>query len=213
MITTQNICATCGEDNSSEKVVCLYCGARLFHFKPPSSALAKRIASASPQESNVTTSTSGEAFHEQEVIGTNGCLQLYASKVRIVRKGFLVNRTDKDILLTAITSIELQKCSFIENGYFQIAFMGGTEINLTRADVFRDENTVLFNGKQQDKFLLFRDNLEQQRIRVLTPLPAPLVSKEHHSSLDDLERLVSFRDRGIITDEEFEIKKKQILGI
>ena len=31
--------------------------------------------------------------------------------------------------------------------------------------------------------------------------------------LDELERLADLRDRGVITDEEFEVKKKEILGL
>ena len=33
------------------------------------------------------------------------------------------------------------------------------------------------------------------------------------SYLDELEQLASLRDKGIITDEEFEAKKKQLLGL
>lgn len=33
------------------------------------------------------------------------------------------------------------------------------------------------------------------------------------SYLDELERLAGLRDQGVITDEEFEAKKKQLLGL
>ena len=33
------------------------------------------------------------------------------------------------------------------------------------------------------------------------------------SNLDELEKLADLRDKGIITDEEFEAKKKQLLGL
>jgi hypothetical protein len=36
---------------------------------------------------------------------------------------------------------------------------------------------------------------------------------EEPSYLDELERLGSLRDQGIITDQEFEAKKKQLLGL
>ena len=39
------------------------------------------------------------------------------------------------------------------------------------------------------------------------PQPAP------SSDLDELEKLASLKDRGIITEEEFEAKKKQLLGL
>jgi predicted Zn-dependent peptidase len=33
------------------------------------------------------------------------------------------------------------------------------------------------------------------------------------SYLDELEKLAGLRDRGVITEEEFEAKKKQLLGL
>lgn len=41
--------------------------------------------------------------------------------------------------------------------------------------------------------------------------PAPAAPQE--SYLDELERLAGLRDRGIIGEEEFEAKKKQLLGL
>ena len=40
-----------------------------------------------------------------------------------------------------------------------------------------------------------------------------LPNESDKSYLDELERLASFRDQGIITQEEFEAKKKQLLGL
>jgi hypothetical protein len=42
------------------------------------------------------------------------------------------------------------------------------------------------------------------------PAAAPAPEPEY---VGELERLAQLRDQGIITDEEFEAKKKQILGI
>ena len=43
------------------------------------------------------------------------------------------------------------------------------------------------------------------------PAPAPAAPQE--SYLDELERLADLRDRGIISEEDFEAKKKQLLGL
>ena len=45
-----------------------------------------------------------------------------------------------------------------------------------------------------------------------TAAPAPPVASEPEY-VGELERLAELRERGILTDEEFEAKKKQILGI
>ena len=43
-----------------------------------------------------------------------------------------------------------------------------------------------------------------------TPAPAPASAPSY---LDELEKLGELRDKGIITDEEFEAKKKELLGL
>jgi len=43
--------------------------------------------------------------------------------------------------------------------------------------------------------------------------PAASQGKTDESYLDELERLASFRDQGIITQEEFDAKKKDLLGL
>jgi hypothetical protein len=43
------------------------------------------------------------------------------------------------------------------------------------------------------------------------PAPAPAAPEPEY--VGELERLAQLRDQGILTDDEFEAKKKQILGI
>ena len=43
------------------------------------------------------------------------------------------------------------------------------------------------------------------------PAPAPAAPEPEY--VGELERLAQLRDQGVITDEEFEAKKKKILGI
>ncbi|UCE01186.1 MAG: SHOCT domain-containing protein [Chloroflexota bacterium] len=43
--------------------------------------------------------------------------------------------------------------------------------------------------------------------------PQPTASEAEPSYLDELERLGELRDKGFITDEEFEAKKKELLGL
>ena len=45
------------------------------------------------------------------------------------------------------------------------------------------------------------------------PAAQPPAAEPEPSYLDELERLAGLRDKGIISDEEFEAKKKQLLGL
>jgi hypothetical protein len=45
------------------------------------------------------------------------------------------------------------------------------------------------------------------------PEAAPVTAEPEPSYLDELERLADLRDRGIISDDDFEAKKGQLLGL
>ena len=47
----------------------------------------------------------------------------------------------------------------------------------------------------------------------IAPDPAVEAEAAGDPQLDELERLAALRDQGVITDEEFEAKKKQLLGL
>ena len=46
-----------------------------------------------------------------------------------------------------------------------------------------------------------------------SPVPTAAPSGANESYLDELEKLAGLRDKGIITTEEFEAKKRQLLGL
>jgi hypothetical protein len=57
-----------------------------------------------------------------------------------------------------------------------------------------------------------REDFGRQEQTVQTAAPAPQAAPEPEY-VGELERLSQLRDQGILSDEEFEAKKKQILGI
>jgi hypothetical protein len=56
-----------------------------------------------------------------------------------------------------------------------------------------------------------REDFGRQEQPAETAAPAPTASEPEY--VGELERLAQLRDQGIITNEDFEAKKKQILGI
>jgi hypothetical protein len=55
---------------------------------------------------------------------------------------------------------------------------------------------------------------EQERQAAAPAAPGPAaVATPQESYLDELERLADLRDRGIISAEDFEAKKRQLLGL
>ena len=94
----------------------------------------------------------------------------------------------------------------LTNGYIQFAFVGGSESKGGLFQGVRDENTVIFKASQQKDFEKLRDELTQ-RIASRSTVASPL------SSGDEIEKLVSLRDRGILTEKEFQAQKRKVLGL
>ena len=141
--------------------------------------------------------------------GVNGQLAVVGNKVRISRKGFFAvmgghgTKGDKEILISTISAIQLKKAG-LTNGYIQFTFVGGTEATRGGLQATKDENTVIFTSHHQAAFEAIKERIDSIRD---APVRAP------SSDLDDLERLAELRDRGIITEGDFEAKKRQLLGL
>ena len=141
--------------------------------------------------------------------GTNGIVSLFPDRVRIRRKGigsFLTQglKGEKDIQLSNISSVQFKDAGLLTAGYIQFAFMGGSESKGGLFSAVSDENSVMFRKPQQSAFDALREAVQER------------ISKRESAgtgAADELEKLANLRDRGILTDEEFDAKKKQILGL
>ena len=147
--------------------------------------------------------------------GVNANLLLLDDRVRIQRReektfphqGFRGNR---DILFSQITSIRLKKATTMGSGFIQFSLSGRNETG-NHGDAARDENTVMFKGVHQAEFDGIKTAIETKMAtaRTMVTRPQPRAA----SYIEELEQLASLRDRGIITEDEFAAKKRQILGI
>ncbi|MFC1871377.1 SHOCT domain-containing protein [Chloroflexota bacterium] len=191
----KDICAEC-KNNLQGSIYCNSCASKIIEDE--------KLGVVGQQQGGVRNSTI-------EATGVNGQLALIGEKIRISRKGamsFLTQglKGDKEILISQISSIQFKKAGMITNGYIQFAFVGGLESKGGIFNATQDENTIMFNVKQQPSF-------ERLKTAVDEGIARQHIAPKETSSLDDLEKLASLRDRGIITEEEFNAKKRQILGI
>ena len=147
------------------------------------------------------------------VKGMDGQLSLYEDKICIGRKGFfgLVShglKGNKEIYLSQIASIQFKKAG-MTLGYIQFAFVGGQEAKGGLWQGMSDENTLTFNTKKKSKeFEDMKALIEGQ----IAKIKGGAVSRGA-SDMNDLKALKQLKDEGVITEEEFVQKKKQILGI
>jgi len=139
--------------------------------------------------------------------GRNGRVELYKDFIRFDREtfmGFLTQglKGKKDIYFHNITSIQIKKPG-LTAGYLQLSIPGGKESKKGLFDAVADENTILFvTSKQYEMAQKIKEHIEK-KVR----------SKNTNSvsSADEIEKLHSLMEKGILTNEEFEKKKKKLL--
>lgn len=141
--------------------------------------------------------------------GWNGTLILTDTGVIIKRglKGFFLGggmiRGDKTIPYSSIVAVQFKKAGML-SGYLQLTIKGGPEAKGGLMQSVKDENTVTFQSWQNNKFEEVKRFIEEK------------ISKNSEPKRDDifdLEKLAELKEKGIITKEEFQKKKEQILKI
>lgn len=152
--------------------------------------------------------------------GIDGHLVLLESGIRIKRSDpmvFLIQgvKGDKEIPFSQIASIQLKKAGAFANGYIRFSLLEGHGAEGGTGDARRDENTVTFKAVQQSAFEGIKTAIEAKVAAARTAVPHQphQVVPKTISYIDELEKLASLKDRGIISEEEFTAKKRQILGI
>lgn len=89
--------------------------------------------------------------------------------------------------------------------------MPGLLRGMARTAVVAGTATAVSNNvsRRQANRWAAQDQEQYQQQAAAAPAPAPAESPE----VAELQQLATLRDQGILTPEEFEAKKKQILGI
>ena len=114
---------------------------------------------------------------------------------------------DKTISFRNISAIQLKKPG-LTNGYIQFTILGGRE---SRAGIFaatKDENTVMFSRKYYTDMLNLKKFIEHQQKSIFDN-----TSSVQISPADEVLKLKDLLDKNIITLEEFELKKKELLKL
>jgi len=150
--------------------------------------------------------------------GYNGQVELLQNAVRIRRKGkmaFLSQglKGEKEIQIRQISSIQFKSAGNVTYGFLQFMFLGGAEHKGGYFDANKDENTVTFLKKQQPAFDAIKRAIEQRIEEVhggtsATQQPPP----QSVDAVGQIERLAALRDQGVLTEQEFQAKKQDLLS-
>jgi hypothetical protein len=134
--------------------------------------------------------------------GLDGRIELWPGKVIIRPVGSLAFATrlfegDQEIPVSSITSIDFKRRG-IAGGFIRFSFAGGSS----------DYTTIWFPPSRQEQFEHFKEALDRMMGRSRQPAQVA----QGMSDVEELERLAGLLEKGHITREEFDRKKKQILG-
>jgi hypothetical protein len=145
--------------------------------------------------------------------GVDKDLFVEGTKIKIhKRKGFLQAETDKTIPIGKVSSIQLKKPG-LAAGYIQFSVIGDHSIsNMVSGSTMQaatDENAVLFMGNEAYEVALkIKEYLEAfEEGKSPGAIPGGSVS-----AADELRKFKALFDEGVISQEDFEAKKKQLLS-
>jgi hypothetical protein len=145
-----------------------------------------------------------------EYKGYNGTIILTDAGVIIKRgaKGFLLGggmlRGDKTIPYTSIVAVQLKKAGMTA-GYLQLTLKGGSEAKSGLMQSTTDENTVNFHARKNKDFLEAKEKIEAR-------ISQSSGSQQSRSGADELEKLAALKEKGILSQAEFDSEKAKILG-
>ena len=141
-------------------------------------------------------------------------LEVYEDKVEITPTGLLalINKGmkgTKTIPFSSINAIQYKSPGTFTNGYIQFTLSGGMESRGGILDATKDENTVMFAAKDTVVMGNIKDYVESQ----MQKLRKPTISNQPLVSLSsELEKLGELKNKGILTDDEFQAAKKRLLS-
>lgn len=178
-------------------------------FSPENSVNAKKEIYSEPVDANCVFSFTNN---------TGTTMRVYEDYVTIKHSG-IINalakggaKGEKRILYNSIMAVEYKKATTIAPGFIQFSIPGADRMggNLSAA---ADENSIIFDASKNQTTQQIVDYIERRRIEISKPQVIQVTQKQQTFSVDEIKKLKELLDMGIISQEEFAAKKKQILGL
>lgn len=144
--------------------------------------------------------------------GMEDILTVYTDRILIQHKGKskeILGIGSKIIYLSDITAIKYKKPRLILGGYIQFLIAGGIETD-GFLSAYGNENTVFFleSSEKVEEILNYLNN-NIGKIKTKKSEGRESTS----NAADEIQKFKSLLDQGIITQQEFKAKKKQLLGL
>jgi Domain of unknown function (DUF4429)/Short C-terminal domain len=159
--------------------------------------------------------------------GTNGSLVVYEDRVVLTRKtimGFIAQgfAGDRTIPFSNISSVEFRKPSLLANGYIQfivpgtLPVMAKTGIFGTSQESLKDPNTIIFRAfnsdvpaKAETIYQLILNKIDE--FAKIEGGKSVVTNDAKLSVADEIRKFKKLQEEGIISQEDFDRKKQQLL--
>lgn len=151
---------------------------------------------------------------------SNGILKVYEDKVVISRNtfgGFISQslKGDRTFFYSDLTGIEYRKPTIMGNGYIKFISAGTQETNqgigklgMTTANAIKDPNTLILKAFNKE----IPKKSEEIYNYILEKIHKEKASNTNSiSNADEIMKFKQLLDQGIISQEEFEKKKQELL--
>lgn len=119
---------------------------------------------------------------------------------------------DKRVLYQSITAVEFRKGTAHLNGFIQFSLLGGMERQGGIGAAAGDENSVIVPPTLNEKAQEIVDYIERRRMELMQP-QVQFAAAAPVSAADEIKKFKDLADAGVISQEEFEAKKRQLLGL
>lgn len=152
---------------------------------------------------------------------TGQVMNVYEDRIELTQrgvKGFLTQglQGTKTYYFADITTIQFKNCGWT-NGFFEFTFAGGKDSRGGAWSGMNNDNRFNFGKPTIKGAKALAIEMEkvntylQQQLRAVKTNPTQPTTT--NSSADEIKKYKELLDSGIITQEEFDLKKKQLLGL
>ena len=121
----------------------------------------------------------------------------------------------KKIDIDDIISIQHREPAGLSAGFIQFAFHGSVEYRGGITSALNDENSILYDTPRTEEARAIVQYLENKRKELKKARQGGVITQiqSNVSPADELKKYKALLDNGVITQEEFNAKKRQILGL
>ena len=147
--------------------------------------------------------------------GLKGTLNVYEDKIEINKKGsaWITGGTTKSIPISNITSVSFTPFKPFQRGFIEFTIPGGKD-SKNGMDALTNENAIhLKSAAQNEEATKIKAYIDEQIMKNANNKGGTTIVQQATSPAEELKKMKELLDMGIITQEEVDAKKKQLLGL